>query len=296
MHSSNDDKAAPSPPYSESAAPFTEQDNRPLPEGWIRQWDPNYQQYFFVSTPERSSLNRNSSFPFPVQVDTRANPPHSLWDHPLDDPQYRKAHGLPADSDSESITSSSSSSSDSDSEGGDKKKKTKSGKKLKRQENPNAAYAGPIPAPHPASSGAPRGLFGMLTQGLFGPRPSPQVSPGVAGPSVAGPSFAPMQAGMMYAPPSYPYNKRDMRWARREEKRSYRAEKREEKRTWRAERRANKHERRMMKAQRKAMRRGYVPGVPQMPQMLPQSPPFPGMSREYQPGSGYGMPSEKRAY
>ncbi|GAA5823826.1 hypothetical protein JCM11251_003311 [Rhodosporidiobolus azoricus] len=45
---------------------------RPLPEGWRREWDPNSQHFFYV--------------------DTKANPPRSIWSHPLDDPEYLSAH------------------------------------------------------------------------------------------------------------------------------------------------------------------------------------------------------------
>ncbi|KAF2268546.1 hypothetical protein CC78DRAFT_576031 [Lojkania enalia] len=45
-----------------------EDENRPLPSGWIRQFDPNEQHQFFV--------------------DTNADPPRSIWVHPYDDPEY----------------------------------------------------------------------------------------------------------------------------------------------------------------------------------------------------------------
>lgn len=45
-----------------------EDETRPLPEGWIRQFDPVEQHQFFV--------------------DTRANPPRSIWVHPYDDPEF----------------------------------------------------------------------------------------------------------------------------------------------------------------------------------------------------------------
>lgn len=45
-----------------------EDERRPLPEGWIRAWDPSNQHQFFV--------------------DTRTNPPRSVWTHPHDDPEY----------------------------------------------------------------------------------------------------------------------------------------------------------------------------------------------------------------
>lgn len=45
---------------------------RPLPKGWIRQFDPSTQHNFFV--------------------DTLANPPRSIWVHPYDDPQFQREH------------------------------------------------------------------------------------------------------------------------------------------------------------------------------------------------------------
>lgn len=58
-----------------------EDENRPLPPGWIRQFDAIEQHQFFV--------------------DTKADPPRSIWTHPYDDPEYletlspeeRKKHG-----------------------------------------------------------------------------------------------------------------------------------------------------------------------------------------------------------
>jgi hypothetical protein len=45
-----------------------EDENRPLPDGWVRQFDPEEGHQFFV--------------------DTKANPPRSTWLHPYDDPEY----------------------------------------------------------------------------------------------------------------------------------------------------------------------------------------------------------------
>jgi len=42
-----------------------EDEQRPLPRGWVRQWDTHEQHQFFV--------------------DTNANPPRSIWVHPMDD-------------------------------------------------------------------------------------------------------------------------------------------------------------------------------------------------------------------
>lgn len=54
-----------------------EDEQRPLPEGWIRQIDPNSGHQFFV--------------------DTKAKPPRSIWTHPHDDPQFLQS--LPDTSD-----------------------------------------------------------------------------------------------------------------------------------------------------------------------------------------------------
>jgi hypothetical protein len=45
-----------------------EDENRPLPPGWVRQFDTQEQHQFFV--------------------DTTANPPRSIWVHPYDDPEF----------------------------------------------------------------------------------------------------------------------------------------------------------------------------------------------------------------
>jgi hypothetical protein len=45
-----------------------EDEARELPEGWVRQYDTKEHHQFFV--------------------DTRANPPRSIWHHPYDDEQY----------------------------------------------------------------------------------------------------------------------------------------------------------------------------------------------------------------
>ena len=48
-----------------------EDELRPLPHGWVRQWDTHEQHQFFV--------------------DTKADPPRSLWIHPLDDDEVWKS-------------------------------------------------------------------------------------------------------------------------------------------------------------------------------------------------------------
>ncbi|KAI0676707.1 hypothetical protein C8Q78DRAFT_1073498 [Trametes maxima] len=50
------------PPYSPNGPP-PNPDRRPLPPGWVEQWDNNYKTWFYVNTSE--------------------NPPRSSWVHPL---------------------------------------------------------------------------------------------------------------------------------------------------------------------------------------------------------------------
>lgn len=45
-----------------------EDEGRPLPQGWVRQYDPEYHHQFFV--------------------DTTRDPPRSIWHHPYDDDEY----------------------------------------------------------------------------------------------------------------------------------------------------------------------------------------------------------------
>ncbi|KAI4169000.1 MAG: hypothetical protein LQ346_009005, partial [Caloplaca aetnensis] len=45
-----------------------EDEGRPLPQGWVRQYDPDNQHQFFV--------------------DTTRDPPRSIWHHPYDDDEY----------------------------------------------------------------------------------------------------------------------------------------------------------------------------------------------------------------
>jgi len=47
-------------------------DERPLPDGWIKDFDPNTNHHFYV--------------------DTNCEPPRSCWVHPYDDPQFRREH------------------------------------------------------------------------------------------------------------------------------------------------------------------------------------------------------------
>ncbi|CAG7846691.1 SubName: Full=Uncharacterized protein {ECO:0000313/EMBL:CCA71492.1} [Serendipita indica DSM 11827] len=68
------------PQYS-SEPPKSNPDTRPLPDGWITQWDPNYKAWFYVNT--------------------RESPPRSVWVHPAGPPgspqpqQYSAPSGAP---------------------------------------------------------------------------------------------------------------------------------------------------------------------------------------------------------
>ncbi|EPT03166.1 hypothetical protein FOMPIDRAFT_1035543 [Fomitopsis schrenkii] len=53
-------------PYSPNPPPRENPDRRPLPPGWIAQWDSNYNAWFYVNTQD--------------------NPPRSSWVHPLGPP------------------------------------------------------------------------------------------------------------------------------------------------------------------------------------------------------------------
>jgi WW domain len=54
-----------SSPGPASSSSHSSSDDRPLPEGWIKQWDKSYGRYFYV--------------------DTKASPPRSIWVHPHDE-------------------------------------------------------------------------------------------------------------------------------------------------------------------------------------------------------------------
>ncbi|KAI8981262.1 hypothetical protein BD414DRAFT_579327 [Trametes punicea] len=47
-------------------------ENEPLPEGWVREWDPSTKHPFWV--------------------DTKAQPPRSIWVHPYEDEQFLREH------------------------------------------------------------------------------------------------------------------------------------------------------------------------------------------------------------
>lgn len=77
------DNVEPPPPYAKTPPPGHQQarngippaarrsmedESRPVPEGWVRQYDPKHGHQYFV--------------------DTKTSPPRSIWHHPFDDDQY----------------------------------------------------------------------------------------------------------------------------------------------------------------------------------------------------------------
>lgn len=77
------DNTEPPPPYAKTPPPghkntrngippaarrSMEDESRPVPEGWVRQYDPQHGHQYFV--------------------DTKTSPPRSIWHHPFDDEQY----------------------------------------------------------------------------------------------------------------------------------------------------------------------------------------------------------------
>ncbi|KZO93129.1 hypothetical protein CALVIDRAFT_268620 [Calocera viscosa TUFC12733] len=65
-----------------------EDEMRELPEGWIREWDPKCvpPPPSNLSLPLTTFAGNRQKHHF--YVDTKANPPRSIWVHPYDDPQY----------------------------------------------------------------------------------------------------------------------------------------------------------------------------------------------------------------
>jgi len=51
---------------------MSHEEDKPLPYGWVKQHDSNYNRYFYV--------------------DTKATPPRSIWVHPYEDEQYLREH------------------------------------------------------------------------------------------------------------------------------------------------------------------------------------------------------------
>ncbi|THH06947.1 hypothetical protein EW145_g3724 [Phellinidium pouzarii] len=47
-------------------------DDRKIPDGWVKEFDEHYQQHYYV--------------------DTRVSPPRSIWAHPYEDEQFLREH------------------------------------------------------------------------------------------------------------------------------------------------------------------------------------------------------------
>jgi len=159
-----------------------EDEERPLPEGWIRQWDTNTQHHFYV--------------------DTRANPPRSIWNHPLEDKEYLESTGHQV----------------SESESSD-------------DEQPRGQSSGGVNR-DPQTTRGPIGRFidritgagGQNNQRRFYDRRQVLVNNGGFVPTrMAGPMYPTVGVMPAYAPPAYPYSRRH---ERRAERRLRRAERR----------------------------------------------------------------------
>lgn len=153
-----------------------ELEERPLPEGWVRQWDTNSQHHFYVGHFPLSLRHRRHVDPID-QVDTRTNPPRSIWNHPLEDDEYLKASGHQ--------------SSDSEDDGEqvppyNEKAPPRASASPDNAANYNLASPNAISTPSPTASGSTsrqmsptiavprRGLVGALIDAVAGPR---QVDP-----------------------------------------------------------------------------------------------------------------------
>lgn len=104
----------PSPPRTMSYSEQPGDDNRPLPHGWVKSWDQtcvaphsatsprqatlttasySHSRTFWVDTTVRSLTPRlrHAQILTPNLLLAQANPPRSIWTHPLDDPQFQKS-------------------------------------------------------------------------------------------------------------------------------------------------------------------------------------------------------------
>ncbi|KAG9016621.1 hypothetical protein FRB90_002782 [Tulasnella sp. 427] len=121
-----------------------EDESRALPDGWIRQFDPGNAHHFYV--------------------DTRANPPRSIWVHPLDDEQYRREHNLPPLSPRPPSSPKGGSPSR---QGGDEKSKLPSDEKTKAGPAGSSSGAGPS-TQKSKDKDHERGFFGKMKDNMIG--------------------------------------------------------------------------------------------------------------------------------
>lgn len=66
-------------------------DDRPLPYGWIKEWDNNSNHFFYVCDLPQLFM-RSTPDVYLCQVDAQAEPPRSIWVHPYEDEQYLREH------------------------------------------------------------------------------------------------------------------------------------------------------------------------------------------------------------
>jgi len=215
-----------------------EDEESPLPEGWIRQWDPESKHHFYV--------------------DTKANPPRTIWNHPYEDREWLESQGhhVPG-SDTEDEADAP----------GDSKAKSRgltpspnrgeSSRGLFHSGNQNINTANYAVAPGPADMNfqthGRTGIIGGIISLIFGDtryrarqqqdmeyryaqrRNVFQQNGGNVPPNMAGPMYP--GGGMMYAPPLMPFNRLRERHIEREMRHD---------------------ERRLLRSERKAIRRGYA--------------------------------------
>ncbi|KAG8949655.1 hypothetical protein FRC04_008401 [Tulasnella sp. 424] len=228
----------PSPPYSLSAIDIPNQVDRPLPTGWIRQWDTTHQSYFYV--------------------DTRINPPHTTWHHPLDDTRHHQTQNISVLAKGDQSWPYLSSEAepgvklDSDDFDGPRKK---SAEDPQRQVPMN--HASPNPAVRLSSNGQNRDIVEALDPREFYPRPTlPATTHGTRR------SKLPLRTRLLgHAPISLPFVRREPKWVRRVDKIFDRLQKKEDKLDRRLEKWSGKCERRLLQAEHAVARRGYsIPG------------------------------------
>lgn len=79
------------PPFSFTIITTMSYDNAPLPDGWVREFDPTSKHPFWVRAA-RSTGDAGSYAGSVEQVDTKAQPPRSVWVHPYEDEQFLREH------------------------------------------------------------------------------------------------------------------------------------------------------------------------------------------------------------
>ncbi|KAG8949652.1 hypothetical protein FRC04_008398 [Tulasnella sp. 424] len=166
-------------------------------------------------------------------VDTRINPPHTTWHHPLDDTRYHQTQSISVlakgTSSSPYLSSDSEQGAELDSDDIDAPRKKSAGDLRRRvtmyHESPNSAT-------HLSSSGQNRDIVEALDPREFHPRPTLPATTHEA--PVADPSSHAL-------PDSLPFVRREPEWARRVDKIFDRLQKKEDKLDRRAEKWTGKY-------------------------------------------------------